>query len=258
MKYYKNQELADSYLENIKAYLRGERELPASKLNSRPQGIHQSNLNDHSCIQKGYFSNVVGQKPISDDAALRFMYGRSIERTLAFSGELEPILKDDIWVTPDDMHPEFGLTEIKSTTTSSIEDVNTSQPQWICQLKNECYAYGTNKVNLVIFYLVGTMPSYAVWAIKNLPKDTAYKGVELVAWTYEFADMELEDHWAVILGRRDMLLEAIENKTPVDGDIVLRQLPYNLKKGDKVYWQCKGCDFSVECHLFDELVMGIK
>ena len=258
MKFYRNQELADSYLENIKSYLRGERELPASKLNTRPQGIHQSNLNDHSCIQKGYFSNVIGQKPITDDSALRFLYGRSIERVLAFTGELDPILQDDIWVTPDDMHPEFGLTEIKATTTSSLEDVNTFQPQWICQLKNECYAYGVNKVNLVIFYLVGTMPSYAVWAIRNLPKDSVYKGVELVAWTYEFTDEELQMNWLTLLDRRDILVSAIENEVPIHRDVVLEQLPYNLKKGDKVYWQCKACDFSVECTLFDELVMGIK
>ena len=258
MSFYRNHRVERAYLDRVKQYLLGEIELPASKLDSRPPGIHQSNLNDNSCILKGYYSAILPQQELTDEASMRFLYGRAIERVIAFSGELDPIKKDDIWVTPDDLHPEFGLTEIKSTTSSSLMDVNAEQPQWICQLKNECYAYGTNKVNLVIFYLVGTMPSYTFWGRKDLKPDTVYKGVDLHAWTYEFTAEELKMNWLTILDRRDILLRAIEENVPIHRDVVLAELPYTVKKGNKVYWQCRKCDFSEHCYLYDNLVLDVK
>ena len=257
MKYYKNQELADSYIGNIKAYLRGERELPASKLNTRPQGIHQSNLNDHSCIQKGYFSNVVGQKPMTDIEGLNYFMGRVFERGVAFVGELDPVCKDGIWVTPDDEAPIYGITEIKYTTASSTQDVPIDQPQWVCQMKNQAYVFGRDHINLLIYYAMGNAPSSFFWN-KNRPAGVPYKGKELQGWTYEFTKEELEMNWLTMLDRRDILVDAIKDEVPIHRDIVLDQLPYNLKKGSKIYWMCKGCDFSAECNLFDELVMGIK
>ena len=266
MKFYRNPELADSYLENIKSYLRGERELPASKLNTRPQGIHQSNLNDHSCIQKGYFSNVIGQKDMTDTDALNFIAGRLFERGVAFVGELDPVLQDDIWVTPDDETPGFGLTEIKYTVTTSLQEVKDEQPQWVCQMKNQAYAFGVNHINLLIYYAMGNAPSSFFWN-KSRPKEVPYRGKELQAWTYEFTDEEIEDNWRAVVERKDILVEAIENETPINKHIVLLELPWNWKyeRKNKVvirkwkdYWQCKLCAYSVNCELFDELVMGIK
>ena len=267
MNVYRNPDLELSYIDRIKQYLLGEIELPASKLNTRPSGIHQSNLNDHSCILKGYYSSVASnQVEIANDSALRFLYGRAIERVIAFSGELDPILKDDIWVTPDDLHPVYGLTEIKSTTMSSYTDINRKNRNWVCQLRNECVAYGVNKVNLVAFFIAGSMAHWTYFGGHERPEGATYEGVALKAWTYEFTDMELDDHWAVILGRRDILIEAIESKTPVDKEIVMLELPYNWKekrekkkvvKRWKDYWQCKKCDWSEHCTLFEELVIGV-
>jgi len=263
--YYRNQELADSYLENIKAYLRGERELPASKLNTRPQGIHQSNLNDHSCIQKGYFSAVLDPKPLDDADVLNFGIGRLFERGIAFVGELEPKMKDGIWVTPDDEAPGLGLTEIKYTTATSLQDVPTEQPQWVCQMKNQAYAFGRTHVNLLIYYAMGNAPSSFFWN-KNRPKDVPYKGKELQGWTYEFTGGEIQENWDRVVERKNTLVEAIENKAQIHKDIVLKELPWNWKeqKKNKVvvnrwkdYWQCKNCNYSTECDLFDELVIGI-
>ena len=121
-------------------------------------------------------------------------------------------------------------------------------------MKNQCYVFAEDHVNLVAFFAVGNMPSYTVWNIRHLPKDAVYQGVALKAWTFEFTEQELKMNWLRVVARSDILADAILAKVPVHRDVVLEQLPFNLKKGRKGYWQCKKCQ--LDCYLKDELNGG--
>ena len=243
------------YLDRLEAYVNGEIALPAVKLNKRPAGIHQSNLNDNSCILKGYYANTLETlPPIGVEATLRFAVGRSFERVIAFAGELEPKELDGIWVTPDDYHDEIGMSEIKYTTATSLSDVSKDFPQWICQMKNQCYVFEEDHVNLVVYFAVGNMPSYTVWNIKKLPKNTPYQGIAFKAWTFEFTEEELKMNWLMMVERKELLAGAILDGIPPCRESVLEQLPSNLKKWGRDYWMCKKCVFSEDCYLRGDLV----
>ena len=250
----RNHSVETLYLNRLEDYLTGEIELPASRLNKRPPGIHQSDLNDNSCILKGYYANTLEElPPMGVESVLRFAVGRATERAVAFAGELEPIEKDGIWVTPDDRHPEIGITEIKYTTYSSLSDVSKDFPQWICQMKNQAYVFEEDHVNLVVVYAVGNMPSYTFWGRKDLQKDTVYQGITLRAWTFEFTEEELKMNWLKMMDRKELLERAITDEVPIHRDVVLRELPSNLRKTGRNYWMCKKCNYDM-CYLKKELI----
>ena len=258
----RNSAVESLYLNRLESYLNGDITLPSSRLNKRPPGIHQSDLNDNSCILKGYYANTLEElPPMGVETILKFATGRFWERGVAFSGELEPKQLDRIWVTPDDYHPDIGISEIKHTISSSLSDVRTDFPQWVCQMKNQAYVFEEDHVNLIVMFVTGNTASFA-WDRGNMPKGTRYRGVAFIAWTFEFTEAELEDNWKKMVERRDLLESSINDEIPIHRDIVLEQLPCRLKKGGKKsYWMCEKnslgeprCGYSDICYLKKELI----
>jgi len=255
-----SKELAETYKQRIIDLVEGHREMRAIQYDpeGRKEHIHASDL-DGLCPLPAYYSRVIPDLPSLDaESAMKFLRGRVIERAIA--QECPTIQKDGICCTVDDIHPEFGLIEIKSIAQSSENfDVVRDAPQWVTRMKTYCYAYGVTQIGLVVFFLVGNMPSYTVWNLKDKSlRQQEYKSVDLRAWTLRFKPVELKENWIEILARADRLRKAIEEQKPFPPEYVRRFLPYNKdKSGEKAYWQCRGCKrYQPICYFYNEYVKG--
>ena len=229
---YEREDIANAYIERIKDLVSGKRTMPEVKYQfSRAiDEIHASDL-DGLCMWKVYFRRTVCDAPeISNDAALKFLRGRVIER--AIGTEQEPIERDGIILTIDDIHPLYGMTEIKSVMKDSSKfdplDAKAGYPHWITRIKAYCYANDVDRMNLVVYFLVGNM-----WIKKT-------KSVDLKAWELRFAKDELAENWAKLLDRRDALVAAFKAGEPPPAT-------YAAKES----WECKGCEMSVGCPKFN-------
>jgi len=251
-----NPEIAEFYTRRIMDFMEGRREMPSVSLNSRPEGIHASDLDDNNCPLTSFYSRTLtSPPPITRDEALKFFRGRTVERVIAT--ELDPVQIDGIWMTVDDVS-EHGLAEIKSTATSCEGFFPAKDfPQWITRMKSYCYGYGKNQIHLVVYFLVGNMPSYTVWNIKDLPKGTSYSGVDLRVWTFEFTDTELKSWWLLAQDRADELSVAVQSNSPPPPDSVRERLPFRLnKKNEKVFWQCKHCKYAIDCYYYEQFILN--
>jgi len=250
--------LAEIYTQRIIDLVEGRREMQAIQYDpeGRKKHIHASDL-DGLCPLPSYYSRVIpNPPPLDPQAAMKFLRGRVIERAIA--QECPPIERDGIWCTVDDIYPEWiGLVEIKSTAQSCENfDFVRDCPQWVTRMKTYCYAYGEKKIGLVVFFLVGNMPSYSLWNLKDKSlRREKYTSVNLRAWEVRFKPHELKENWIEMLARKEKLEEAIKKGKPFPPEYVRRFLPVNKEKsGEKAYWQCRGCRFKEVCYFFQEYV----
>ena len=161
--------LAEIYTQRIIDLVEGRREMRAIQYDpeGRKEHIHASDL-DGLCPLPAYYSRVIeNPPPLDPEAGMKFLRGRVIERAIAH--ECPTVELDGIYCTIDDIYPEgIGLVEIKSTAQSSEGfDVVRDAPQWLTRMKTYCYVYGVNQIGLVVFFLIGNMPSYSLWNLKD-------------------------------------------------------------------------------------------
>ena len=257
MERHENIEVAEFYTQRIMDFMTGKRTMPSVSLAHRPEGIHASDLDDNNCPLTSFYSRTLeSPPPITRDEALKFFRGRTVERVIA--QEAEPREVNGIWMTVDDVSDEYGLAEIKSTATSNVGFLpDVDFPQWVTRMKSYCYGYEKKQIHLVVYFLVGNMPSYTVWNIKDLPKGTSYCGVDLRVWTYEFTDSELRAWWLLAEERAEELSGAILTHSPPSPDSVRERLPFRLnKKGEKVFWQCRYCRYSPYCYYHEQFTLN--
>ena len=258
MKHYNSPEVAEAYSQRIVDLVEGRRTMPAITYDGdRSKTFHASDFDDGLCILPAYYSRILENIPPLDFvSAQKFLRGRVIERAIA--EEEIPIVKDDIHCTIDDKNPDFGIAEIKSTTDShEFFDIK-ERPYWVSRMKTYCFASDNTKINLVVMFLAGNMASYLVWNIKNHNDKVAYETSALDAWTFEFEQGELEEHWKQILDRKETLEHALEKQTPFPKSWVEEFLPYSDRKSGRKYWQCEGCRYARDCYYYNEVILNAR
>jgi hypothetical protein len=236
MNYYEAPDLAHIYLARLRAMVLGERVMHGVQYSERGDEFHLSEF--QLCpLPALYRRTWLKQPELSDDAILRFFRGRIIERAIA--KEAESVVVDGIHCTVDDIHPEHGLIEIKSTAKGSeFFDPPKEQQDWIERMMGYAHAYSVQTFGLVVFFLTGNMSDYLPWAIKkNGRVKTGYRGIEMKAWRFEFTAEELKANWDEMLRRKAVLEEAL-NGIPMTEDEINSRRPT---------WQCKVCQYAVAC-----------
>jgi hypothetical protein len=224
-------ERAAEMLSHVRALMTGGRTLPAVTYPKRGSEIHLSTLD--LCLQQSLFNLTLDNPPpISDDAILRFIRGRVVERSMA--EEAAPAEKDGIICTVDYISPDWGLAEIKSVATDSSKFSPMSAkggiyPHWRQRMMGYCHAYDTDSITLFVYFLIGNTASHK-WGAKGR------RPVDLRAWEVTFTPEELAENWAMVM-RRKAALEAALN----DGGV----LPDEFVAPET--WLCEGCQFSEIC-----------
>ena len=264
MKKTERPEIAKDYLQHLRDIVEGRKSAPEVKYeqNHRKEHTHGGQLYKHLCPLPPYYKRAGYQLPsLTDDAIMKFGSGRGLERLVAT--EQDSICKDGIWITPDDKHPKWGWGEIKSTRQSSyLFDPEVECPYWISQIEGAAYVADTLEYNLIVWFIVGNLPSYTTWGIKEkgFPKG-GYQGTAMRAWTLEFTEEELHLAWGEKMGRKHTLEKAIETKDPrLLHPYVEPNLPYRIrerKSGNKKdYWQCKNCECKMHCYHYNEVIIN--
>jgi len=264
MKMTERPEIAQDYIQHLRDIVEGRKSIPSVQYdqNHRKEHTHGGQLYKHLCPLPPFYKRAgYDILPSSDDTIMKFGRGRGIERLIAT--EQESVCKDGIWITPDDKHPKWGWGEIKSTAQSSYQfNPEKECPYWISQIEGAAYAVDTLEYNLIVWFLVGNMPSYTTWAIKDYgyPKGK-YKGTDMKAWTLEFTEEELHLAWGEKIGRKHALEKAIEtNNVDLLHPYVEPNLPFRIrerKSGQiKDYWQCKNCECTLQCYYYEEVVLN--
>lgn len=257
-------EIAKDYLQHLRDLVGGRKSVPKIQYDQdhRREYTHGGQLYEGLCpLPPFYIRAGYDILPLSDDAIMKFGSGRGLERLVAT--EQDSIERDGIWITPDDYHPQWGWGEIKSTRQSSyLFDPEKECPYWISQIQGCAYVTDSLEYNLIAWFIVGNLPSFTTWAIKEhgYPKEK-YKGTDMKAWTLEFTKEELSKAWSEKLARKDALERAIKQKDPrILHRYVEPNLPYRVrerKSGNfKDYWQCKDCQAKICCYYYDQVVLN--
>lgn len=240
MKYYENTKVAQDYLARIEDMLEGRREMPPVYYPPRGDNYHLSDF--QGCPLPGFFRRAMNLKPpLSKKSLLYFLTGRIIERAIANefpSGEVEGIS-----FTVDDCAPDGIPAELKSTRWGSgFFDPVKDQPAWIERIKGYCYCRKSLIYHLVVVFLHGNVGDFFPWTIKKNGgrKPDSWENVDLKAWTFEFEQKEIDDNWAEVLRRRDVLDESVKSGSPMSDDEVLSRRPV---------WECKECSYRGVCHV---------
>jgi len=179
--------------------------------NDEPRkGIHVSDLTS-PCLKQSYFIKKGLCRP-RDENILTWMIGIACHELL--EGEIHdvPLELDGIHASIDFVKRDEALpVEIKSTRQSVEKDFVKNQ-WWLEQIMCYVKIFGGNRALLYIVYLMGdwkeTMAGYKPWEL-------------------EFTDKEIDDNWAEMLRRRDILLRSLEIDTP--------------PVGPRLAWACKNC-----------------
>ena len=235
MNIYENPHVEAAYIKRVAEYLGGPRD---------DTKIHLSDL--QGCPLPAFYrlTTPVELQPGDDRSSiLRFFRGRAVERAIAT--EMEPKEKDRIICTADDMHPDHGLGEIKSTMEGcEFWKPEREHPEWVERMKGYAHINDETKVNLIVYFMGGNVMNYTPWSIKqNGRVQGKYRGVEFKVWTLEFTPEELEANWAVMLERRDVLELAITHGVPPEPDYVTGLLKP---------WHCKLCRWRDTCYYIIE------
>jgi hypothetical protein len=239
MKIIEAPEIAEAYINRIRDLVSGRREMKAITYPERGDNIHLSDL--QLCPLPAYFKRTLEEPPELDGlSCLRFLRGRVIERAIA--QECPSVEVDGISCTIDDMY-DGVVVEIKSVAEGSeFFDPETSHPDWLERGKGYLYVTKTNRLYLVVFFLVGNMPNYCRWSIiENGRVQTGYRGVELRAWELTFTDHEIRENWETMLERKLYLERAIS----LDEKYGLEYI-----KSVRPVWQCKVCIYQDYCYIY--------
>lgn len=224
-------ERAAELLNHVRQLMTGGRTLPAISYPVRGNEIHLSTLD--LCLQQSLFRlTLPDPPPPSDDSILLFMRGRVVERSMA--QEAPPVEKDGILCSVDYISPEWGLAEIKSVATDSskfspLSKKNGIYPHWKQRMMGYCHAYDTDRITLVVYFLVGNTASHK-WS------NPGRKKVDLKAWEITFTPEEMAENWGLILRRKAALIAALNDGGELPDEFVAPET-----------WLCENCEMSEIC-----------
>ncbi len=202
----------------------------------RPRPINEIHASDCDglCNLKIYYRRMLDPAPpLPEKTILFFASGICFEEWLS-GGHPELVERDGIFCSAD-MKTESGdLIEIKATR-SNLDKFKpeTAYPWWITRLKTYCYGYGVNAINLVIFFWVGNRRD---------------EQIGLRAWQYEFTPEELNDNWAEVQTRANILRQAFKSGLPIPPESV-----------EVEGWEHRDCQFRDICYYITQgYTQGIK
>jgi len=203
----------------------------------RPEGIHVSDL--LYCLDKAYYVRKLGQRELPLSTLLLFTQGRAIQDYLTGEkGDEEPILLDGVWMTVDYARglreADVSLPwEVKMTYMSSGKEPSDG---WIKQMMAYCKALGVLEYGLVRYSLMGDWS----WVYKRKDRAINDEHPVLVCQRFTFTQEEIDENWAWLQDRKEVLLTAL------DSDMLPSMLIPDFMSGDS-RWQCEKCLYRKEC-----------
>lgn len=201
------------------------------KFTEQRSEIHLSDL--IYCITKAYWKKTVGI-PVSDEEVLLWAIGLGLEEVLLEDGtnrnRPEPVVLNGIVLSPDHISGE-ALAELKSTrmqfSKGALEPSRGWPEGWIKQMKGYQLA-------AVVGVIPGAEADYYKLAVLQVI------GAGLEARRFYFSQEELDELWAWVEKRRDVLKKALEVKRPPE--------PFAFTdSGRQDDWQCKNCSMQLMC-----------
>ena len=253
MKLTKAPEIEAVYDRRIQAFMTGERGMSAVKYTQKRTRTHLSDITS-LCLLQPYYHRVKPLPP-SYTSCWRFLRGRVIERSIA--SELPPVTSDDIIGTVDDII-DGDIVEIKSTAQGSeFFNPEKEQAEWIDRMKGYCYMYKKKSMYLFVVFIVGNLPNYMWWSVKQYgKKPKKYQGFATRAWKVSFDSKELEGFWANAIEIKRLLEEAVHSRTP--------EILFDIVKATKPEWICKpemcqyykGCEYRLRDIIDDDYFEG--
>jgi hypothetical protein len=188
------------------------------------EGIHLSDLD--MCLGKSFYKKMdeaEGRLILpSESLMLRFMLGWSLQHEILGVPE-EYMEVDGIQMSVD--APINGkFIEFKTTKLNSAKfDVN-EHPSWLMRTKGYCRFRGITSCYIVVCFLNG-----------DYGRTT--RNMQLIAYEITYTPEELEENWAEVLRRRDLLLHALETGKYPSPDF-------------HEEWACKECEHNIpgRCH----------
>jgi hypothetical protein len=235
MKATERPDIASAYIQRIRELVGGVRKMPEVNYGDRDnEVIHLSDVTEGNCLAQAFYRLMASKRKavipeISDSAALYFLRGRVVERSI--SEEIAPKECDGIVFTLDGFHPAYNLyVEIKSTAMGQTNfEPFQGQDAWWSRIMGYCHALGVKSMALVVIFICGDSASF------KKPKDGIKKKVGLRAWVLDFDDAEIEGNWNKILCSKKELEDALESG-------VLNPLAVTPQK-----WECPGCVWQPTC-----------
>lgn len=188
----------------------------------RPSGMHLTDL--IYCLTKSFWDKT-DPLPPSEREVLLFASGLGLERVLIPKEyKAEPILIDNIWVSPDFFTNIMG--ELKTTRMSSKKALAGDLPEtWIEQIKGYAKASNQLSYDLAALCLMGNWhPPFP----------------ELIGLRLEFEQDEIDSFWAYIMEERLPCLESHLTSPYIP------PLPQCYCKD----WECKDCRYKMGCRAY--------
>ena len=227
-------EIRKLYLERIRDFVTGKREMPAVRYTDKRTQIHLSDVTSLCLLQPYYHRVTLNPPKMSYESAMRFLRGRVIERAIAT--EALPMEKDGIVCTVDNLEP---FTEIKSTTEGSHEyKPEKEHPDWIKRMMGYCTVYEKKKMNLFVIFIAGNMINQLMYYWKKSKEKPKYSSIDADAWAVKFTPEELKANWEWTIETKRLLEDHVEMGVSIPKEII------DITKPD---WVCKLCEWAPMC-----------
>lgn len=200
------------------------------------EGIHLSTL--VYCLTRSFFDQLAPIEP-TDEEVMLFSLGFGLQDVLTPKEAETPVYeKDGITFSPDFvLMVEAGkpqpfaakggtltpmkLVEIKTTRMSTNRDFPET---WLEYIMGGCYMQGVNEYELSVLHMLGNYrPPF--------PEIKSYKLI--------FDDVELEENWYYLHGRKNIYTLALEDNKP--------PTPYAYCRE----WECKNCRYKMQCQAME-------
>lgn len=207
-------------------------EMMRAKLDALPRvlepGIaHLSEL--EMCPMKPYYARTLKeQPPLHRESILQFLRGRGLE--FYIGGELPVLTKDGICGTIDGRWER--IIEFKSTAASLKNFPDKIFPWWLDRCRGYCHLADTDRIDLVVWFVVGNM----------LSKKTRDTKTALRSWTLVFEPAEIAAAWDHFRFERELMFKAIDSGEEPDPLWVAQR---------RQSFECKNCRYSGICPYFD-------
>lgn len=177
------------------------------------------------CLTKGFLDQKQAILP-TDDEVMMFAIGYGLQDVLTPGNTEEGYFeREGIIYRPDMLIPKMDIDrqqELKTTRKSAKKHfIDEEIPEtWLAYMKGGCYIRDNSKYDLIVLYLMGNYsPPFP----------------QLYADTFEFADEEIANNWQTLIGRKEVLDDALADGKPPQ--------PFKYCYN----WECQYCRYKLVC-----------
>lgn len=200
---------------------------------SRKSSIHMTDL--IYCLTKSYFDKTDPLPPTPQEVLL-FSVGVGLQRILIPPDrDAETVVVGGVVCSPDFISVAGVMAELKTTRMSSVEKNKESGVRqakefpatWVEQMMGYCYASVVAESGLYEYDM----------AVLHLMGNYAPPFPELKGWRCSFSTAEVESYWKYLMGRKEVLVQAVELK--------VRPRSFQWCKE----WECENCRYKMRCEV---------